>query len=147
MNRSLRNGFPLILLSTFILFQACMSTPAPYTAVPSSSPLPKGTNPALQSLSSPSADVKMTYVPLTEHQACMARTIPAVSRVETSAPQSPVDSTIPTIKESSLIISFAGMPAHEYLGRAKVVNDHRVPAWNLAIGVGGKCSSGQPGVL
>lgn len=134
---------PLVLLSLLIFFfQKCMSTPTPYTAVPSTSQIPQSKNPALQSLTTPSADPKMTYVPLTGYEAYIALTIPAVSRVETSAAQPPAVSAIPTIKESSLIISFEGMPADEYLDRAKVVYDHRVPAWNLAIGVGGKCSSG-----
>lgn len=38
-------------------------------------------------------------------------------------------------------ISFQGLPPEEYMGRAKFVYDHRVPAWNSGIGVGGSCTS------
>lgn len=97
-----------------------------------------------QSLLAPSPDLKTTQcqIILTQYEFCLARTIPSISRLESSPSPSPAVSGIHSIKESSLIISFLGMPTEEYLDRAKVVYDHRVPAWNLVIGVGGRCSSG-----
>lgn len=83
---------------------------------------------------------QFTVIPVREYQKCFAlrpfqepaRTAAWLSRLQTST--SPRRSLL-------LFLLFLGMPANEYLERAKIVYDHRVPAWNLAIGVGGSCSS------
>lgn len=77
----------------------------------------------------------LAHIPKTEKQGAKSGSgsdTPWLSRVQASP--------IPSIKASSLLISTSGMPADEYMDRAKIVYDDRVPAWNLAIGVGGRCS-------
>lgn len=82
------------------------------------------------------ATMKQCRIPSSEYRACLARTVPWISRLETSPPQSRVVSAIPRIKESSLIISFLGMPANEYLDRVKIVYDHRVRRRKMVVSYG-----------
>lgn len=155
------------LFITVYLFGSGTATPPAYRAYPaqSSAPIPQFTRVpeqkhlAGQACAAPAMQSKFTdvsvneyeagqaclaHIPIEEYQAgqaCLACTSQWTSRVETSASTPPIASSIPTIKSSSLLISFLGMPADLYMDRAKVVYDHRVPAWKLAIGVGGEYSS------